>query len=69
MPVYRPRMAAVLRVPQMGSASDRASQATDDQLISFPIRIRRAFWESNDHQHADVLRLTAEWRDAIKGVG
>ena len=64
MPVYRPRMAAVLRVPQMGSASDRASQATDDQLISFPIRIRRAFWESNDHQHADVLRLTAEWRDA-----
>ena len=48
----------------MGSASDRACQATDVQLISFPIRIRRAFWESNDHQHADLLRLTAEWRDA-----
>jgi len=48
----------------MGSASDRATQATDDQLISYPVRVRRAFWESNDHQHADVLRLTAEWRDA-----
>jgi hypothetical protein len=48
----------------MGSAGDRATQATDDQLISFPVRLRRAWWESNDHQHADVLRLTAEWRDA-----
>jgi hypothetical protein len=57
-------MAALLRVAQMGSPSDRASQATDNQLISFPIRIRRAFWESNDHQHADTLRMTAEWRDA-----
>jgi hypothetical protein len=57
-------MAAVLRVAQMGAPADRATQATDDQLISFPIRIRRAFWECNDHQHADVLRITAEWRDA-----
>lgn len=57
-------MAAVLRVAQMGSPQDRATQATDDQLISFPIRVRRAWWEANDHQHADVLRLTAEWRDA-----
>jgi hypothetical protein len=57
-------MAAVLRVAQMGSPADRATQATDDQLISFPVRVRRAWWESNDHLHADVLRLTAEWRDA-----
>jgi hypothetical protein len=57
-------MAAVLRVAQMGSPQQRATQATDAELISFPIRVRRAFWESNDHQHADVLRLTAEWRDA-----
>jgi hypothetical protein len=57
-------MAAVLRVAQMGSPADRANQATDDELVSFPVRVRRAFWESNDHQHADVLRLTAEWRDA-----
>src|SRR5579883_2315374 len=64
MPTYRPRVAAVLRVAQMGTSAERASQASDDQLISFPIRVRRAFWESNDHQHADVLKLTAEWRDA-----
>ncbi len=57
-------MAAVLRVAQMGSPSDRATQATDDQLISFPVRVRRAWWESNDHKHADVLRMTAEWRSA-----
>jgi hypothetical protein len=57
-------MAAVLRVPEMGAPVERATQASDDNLVSFPIRIRRAFWESNDHQHADVLRLTAEWRDA-----
>ena len=57
-------MAAVLRVAQMGSPAERASQATDDQLISFPVRVRRAFWERNDHQHADLLRLSAEWRDA-----
>jgi hypothetical protein len=64
MPTYRPRVAAVLRVPEMGAPAERATQASDDSLVSFPIRIRRAFWESNDHQHADVLRLTAEWRDA-----
>lgn len=64
MATYRPRFAAVLRVPVMGSPQGRATQMTDDSLISFPIRIRRAFWESNDHQHADTLRLTAEWRDA-----
>jgi len=64
MPLYRPRMAAVLRVPQMGAPADRASQASDSSLVSFPIRVRRAWLESNDHQHADLLRLTAEWRDA-----
>jgi hypothetical protein len=64
MPIYRPRVAAILRVPQMGAPAERVSQVSDDSLTSFPIRIRRAWWESNDHQHADILKLTAEWRDA-----
>lgn len=63
MPTYRPRCAALLRVPLMGSAHDARAQAKGTDLVEFPIRVRRAWWEANDHQKADTLKLTAEWRD------
>jgi hypothetical protein len=56
-------MAALLRVPVMGSAHEKIAQAKSNDLVQFPIRVRRAWWESNDHQKADTLKLTAEWRD------
>ena len=52
MPLYRPRATAILRTPA----------GTDVRV--FPVRVRRAQLESNDHNHADTLKLSAEWRDA-----
>jgi hypothetical protein len=63
MQTYRPRCAAVLRVPVMGASAERSAQTKSTDLVEFPIRVRRAWWELNDHQHADQLKLTAEWKD------
>ncbi len=52
MPLYRPRARAILRTPAGGD------------VRTFPVRVRRAQLESNDHNHADTLKLSAEWRDA-----
>ena len=64
MATYRPRCAAILRVPTVGTPTEKAVQASNDDLIELPVRVRRAWWESNDHNHADTLKLTAEWKDA-----
>ena len=61
---YRPRMSAVLSVPCWGSAADRAAQEQDDSVTTFPVRVSRATWERNDHNHADSLSITVDWRDA-----
>jgi hypothetical protein len=50
---YRPRALAVLTVA-----------GADDAPVTFPVRVRRAVLDSNDHNHADTLRISAEWRDA-----
>ncbi len=52
MPIYRPRMAAILDVP-VGIES-----------VTLPLRVRSATLESNDHLHADELHLEAEYGDA-----
>jgi hypothetical protein len=64
MPTYRPRCAASLLVPVMGAPHEKLAQAKDEDLVHVPLRVRRAWWELNDHAHADVLKLTTEWRDA-----
>lgn len=56
MRIYRPRMACRLQVPVFGA--DRGD------VVSLPIKVRRAELESNDHNHADTLSISAEWRDA-----
>ncbi len=64
MPIYNPRMAAVLSVPCWGSAVDRLAQSQDDTVTSFPVQVNKATWERNDHNHADSLSITVDWRDA-----
>lgn len=64
MPTYRPVMVADLTVPVSGSAQDRANFNDNSETIRFDVRVRKAVLESNDHNHADTLRLTVEWNDA-----
>src|SRR5579883_827037 len=64
MSLYRPRALAVLSVPTAGTTQDKQSAAADPTTaFTFPVRVRRAQLESNDHNHADTLKLSAEWRD------
>jgi len=53
---YRPRMACQLHVPVFGGGAE--------ETVTLPIRVRRAELELNDHNHADTLSISAEWRDA-----
>lgn len=61
---YRPRMSATLSVPVWGSSAERLSQANNDSVTTFPVSVSRATWERNDHNHADSLSITIDWRDA-----
>lgn len=63
MTVYRPRMAARLHVPITSATRAGAIQGRTD-TVTLPIRVRSATIEYNDHNHADTLQLTAEWKDA-----
>lgn len=64
MPVYRPRMYAELTVPVMGSSRLKDQQAKGETTVKIPVRVHRASWIKNDHNHADELDLTVEWNDA-----
>ena len=57
-------MLAVLTVPVAGTSSEKEEQEKTTSAVSFPVRVQRAALESNDHNHADTLRLSVEWRDA-----
>lgn len=58
---YRPRCAAFLKVPIMGSRAQRIKQerATDMQeIFAIPTRLSVV---QNDHNHADECSLTLDW--------
>ncbi|MBI5535585.1 MAG: hypothetical protein HY898_22840 [Deltaproteobacteria bacterium] len=57
-------MSATLSVPTWGSASERQQQERDDTITTFPVAVSKAEWERNDHNHADALSITVDWRDA-----
>lgn len=64
MALYYPRMFAKLTVPVAGTASEKKIQDGEDVTVDLPFIPRRASLESNDHNHADVLRIVADWRQA-----
>lgn len=53
-------MAASITIPVAGSGQGGGA----DDTLTFPIDIRRASLLSNDHNHADTLDLTVDWKDA-----
>lgn len=65
--IYRPRMIARLWMPVIGTAQkkiDKEKDNGDEEAGYFPVRLRRARIESNDHNHADACNVSMEWRDA-----
>lgn len=64
MPYWRPRMAATLAVPVIGTRAQRIGQERSDEITSLPVRPRRARLVSNDHNHADEISLTLDWTEA-----
>lgn len=64
MPIYRPRIAAELTVPIIGSTENRARMEKDDDVVRLPLRPIRCRIERNDHQTADSCELTVDWTDA-----
>lgn len=64
MTYYRPRMAAVLHCPLWGSSTERGQQADTEETVRVPVRVSRATWTRNNHNYADELSLTVDYRDA-----
>ena len=64
MPLWRPRMAATLTVPVLGTREQRIRQERSDELITLPVRPRSARHVANDHNHADEVTLTLDWTEA-----
>jgi hypothetical protein len=64
MPHYYARSLAVLTVPVAGTSTEKDAQEKSTAAVSFPVRVQCAALESNDHNHADTLKLSVEWRDA-----
>jgi len=64
MPIYRPRMTAVLEVPTFGSTRMKDEQAAGTETTLVPVEVKAATWERNDHLTADTLVLEVEWMDA-----
>lgn len=62
MPIYRPRMACRMHVPVTSALrADAADGRT--HTVALHVRVRSASLEYNDHNHADTLTITAEWKD------
>jgi len=64
MPIWRPRMAATLTVPILGTREQRIRQERSDELVTLPVRPRSARLLANDHNHADELTLKLDWTEA-----
>lgn len=63
MPIYRPRCALQLTVPQMGTSKARKVQADDTSTYTIQIDCKKVELVSNDHNHADECRVTVPFRD------
>lgn len=61
--LYRPRMAAIVTVPVFGTTREKILQGADPELVTLPVRVRRASWEWTDFNSVDSLEIEAEWRD------
>lgn len=61
--IYRPRMHARLVVPFRGVPLERIRQVDDSTASVIDLRLRRAELETNDHNHADSLKVHAAWGD------
>ncbi len=62
--IYRPMHYAELTVPLFGATAAKQEQMRDDGAIDVPIRVHTASLTRNDHNHADELKLSVEYRDA-----
>ena len=57
-------MSAVLACPLWGDSSQRAEQDGDESVVTVPVKLSRATWTRNNHNHADELSFTVDYRDA-----
>lgn len=62
--IYRPRMAAELTIPVLGTRAQRIRQAASSDTVSLDVQVRRARWCANDFNHADELELELDWTEA-----
>jgi len=63
MPTYRPRMAASLVVPVMGTRAERIEQAASSEAIQLLVNPKRIRISRNDHNHADECEVTLDWTE------
>jgi hypothetical protein len=61
--IWRPRMLANLTVPILGTREQRINQAKNTEALELTVRPKRIRLESNDHNEADRLTLTADWTE------
>ena len=61
MTTYRPRMAATLTVPLLGTRAQRIRQEASTDSFSLAVRPKRISIERNDHNQADSCTLVADW--------
>lgn len=61
---YRPRMAARLTVPLLGTREQRIKQGASTATITLEAVPKRVRIESNDHNHADTCEVTLDWYTA-----
>jgi hypothetical protein len=64
VPYYRPRMLLLMAVPVLGNRQARVQQDDSTEAVTFELNVRRARLIQNDHNHADELHVTVDWRDA-----
>lgn len=58
MPLYRPRVLALLQVPVKSDDGDLSDSVT------LPVRVQSCRLSYNDHNRADTATLTLDWQDA-----
>lgn len=64
MPLYRPRVAASIVLPNVGTSEQKKIQDEDVRTITLPFRVRKCRLVYNDHNAADECELTCEATDA-----
>src|SRR3972149_5576241 len=64
MPLYRPRMLAMLTVPVLGTREQRIRQAKSTDVVRLEVRPRQARIDRQDHNQADTLELDIDWMES-----